>query len=64
MSEQPDRAAMQEAGEVLQRLAVQVEVGTLAADDEAAGLIAAAWRGASEALTQAVRRSGPRSGSA
>ncbi len=54
MSERLDDAALQEAGAVLRRLVAQVEDGTLAADDEASASMAAAWRGASEALTQAA----------
>lgn len=54
MSQPVDGAALQEASAVLHRLAAHVEDGALVDEDGAATVVAAAWRGASEALAQAA----------
>lgn len=54
MSQPLDGAALQEASAVLQQLAVRVEDGELTADDDEGLVLAAAWRGAAEALEQAA----------
>lgn len=57
-----DGAAFQEAGAVLQRLAAQVEGGRLTADGDMPLMMAAAWRGAAEALSLVAAAQGRQGG--